>query len=166
MITLSKPQKKVLKAAATRPDGSVYPLPEGLKGGAALKVIKAMAGKGLIHKNPESEWQISDDGYRIIGKEPPVPTSNHAEIPKQPVRANTKKAKILAILRRPEGATVKQMAELVQWQPHTVRGFLAGTIKKKMGLQLTTEKPKKDRTVIDGVKSNRHTVYRLDYSPS
>ena len=41
-------------------------------------------------------------------------------------RANTKRARVLALLRRPEGATVAQVAEATGWAVHTVRGFLAG----------------------------------------
>ena len=163
MITLSKPQKKVLKIAATRPDGLIYPLPEGLKGGPAIKVVKAMTGKGLIHENAENEWQISDEGFRAIGKEPPVPLSIPNAKPKQPAKANTKKVKILEILSRPEGATIKQMSELANWQPHTVRGFIAGTVKKKMGLQLTTDKLRNDESGQGGFKGAQ-TVYRLECS--
>ena len=52
----------------------------------------------------------------------------------------TKQALMIAMLRRPEGATVEQIAEAMGWQRHTVRGTMAGALKKKLGLSITSEK--------------------------
>ena len=56
-------------------------------------------------------------------------------------RDNSKQAAVIALLSRPEGATLAQITEATQWQLHTTRGFLAGAVKKRLGLQLTSEKP-------------------------
>jgi Protein of unknown function (DUF3489) len=53
---------------------------------------------------------------------------------------STKQARMIAMLQRPEGATVEQMAEAMGWARHTVRGALAGALKKKLGLTITSEK--------------------------
>ncbi len=45
------------------------------------------------------------------------------------------------MLQRPEGATIPQLAEVTGWQQHTVRGTLAGALKKRLGLAITSEKP-------------------------
>ncbi|WP_235445366.1 DUF3489 domain-containing protein [Gulbenkiania mobilis] len=55
-------------------------------------------------------------------------------------RENSKQAQVIAMLRRPEGATVRQICELTGWQPHTVRGTLAGALKKKLGLTIVSER--------------------------
>jgi hypothetical protein len=47
---------------------------------------------------------------------------------------------IVAMMRRPEGATVVQMSEATDWLPHSVRGALAGALKKKHKLEVTSEK--------------------------
>jgi len=52
----------------------------------------------------------------------------------------TKHDRILTLLRRRDGATITDMMEASGWQQHSVRGFLAGTIKKKLGLALTSSK--------------------------
>ncbi|MEZ5900022.1 MAG: DUF3489 domain-containing protein [Hyphomicrobiaceae bacterium] len=52
----------------------------------------------------------------------------------------TKQDRILTLLRRRDGATITEMMEASGWQQHSVRGFLAGTIKKKLGLALTSSK--------------------------
>jgi hypothetical protein len=51
-------------------------------------------------------------------------------------RSGTKTAKILALLRRPSGATLQELRKATGWQAHSVRGFLSGTLKKKMGVRV------------------------------
>ena len=61
-----------------------------------------------------------------------------ADAPK--VRAGTKQARLIEMLRAPDGATSAEIAEATGWQPHTVRGAIAGALKKKLGLAVTSEK--------------------------
>jgi hypothetical protein len=49
-------------------------------------------------------------------------------------RAGTKQARMIELLRRPEGATVEQIAAATGWQHHTIRGAISGALKKKLGL--------------------------------
>jgi Protein of unknown function (DUF3489) len=51
-------------------------------------------------------------------------------------RPESKKAHIIAMLRAPGGVTIEAMARAANWQPHSVRGFLAGVVRKKLGLNL------------------------------
>ena len=66
----------------------------------------------------------------LAGKSARAPRAPGA--PRKP-REATKLQQVLALLRRPEGATIAQIAEATGWQPHTVRGFLAG-LKKRHGI--------------------------------
>jgi hypothetical protein len=52
----------------------------------------------------------------------------------------SKKERILELLRRKEGATIADIAKATDWQNHSIRGFLGGTITKKMGLSLESSK--------------------------
>ncbi|MEI8396853.1 MAG: DUF3489 domain-containing protein [Rhodospirillaceae bacterium] len=69
----------------------------------------------------------------------PEPAVQPSTTPRQP-RTGTKQETILALLRRPQGTTLAEIAQTAgNWQPHTVRGFLAGL--KKKGFAVTSEKP-------------------------
>jgi len=55
-------------------------------------------------------------------------------------RDGSKTGTILELLRRPGGVTAKELMKATGWQPHSVRGFLSGTVRKKMGLAVTSSK--------------------------
>ena len=65
-------------------------------------------------------------------------------------RAGTKIARLIALLRRKDGATIADLTEATGWQAHSVRGALSGTLKKKLGLAVASDK-------VDG----RGRVYRI-----
>ena len=85
-----------------------------------------------------------------VGKDRAVAQAAPATTPTR--RTDSKQAMVLDMLRRPEGATNAQIREATGWQPHTVRGAIAGTFKKKLGYNITSEKP------ADGDR-----VYRIVY---
>ena len=70
-----------------------------------------------------------------------VPTTGETDAPKPvAIRVGTKQAQIIAMLQRPQGATVAEMVEATGWLAHTVRGSISGALKKKLGLPITAEK--------------------------
>jgi hypothetical protein len=61
----------------------------------------------------------------------------------------TKQERMLTLLSQPAGASIEEMMQATGWQQHSVRGFLAGTVKRKLGFSLTSERPD------DGVRRYR-----------
>lgn len=65
----------------------------------------------------------------------------------KPIEAgSSKQASVLAMLRTPGGATISAIMKITGWQQHTVRGFFAGTIRKRLGLNLVSDKSSGDRS--------------------
>jgi hypothetical protein len=56
------------------------------------------------------------------------------------IRADTKQAQLIAMLKRRKGASIEEIGEKFGWQTHTVRGAIAGALKKKLGLDVISEK--------------------------
>ena len=105
-----------------------------------------------IHKSPKSDRSqitrratgnhTSSSGNRKAAK---GPAQKRAASPAhQEQRRDTKHAQLLQLLSRPDGANIEDMMQATGWQQHSVRGFLAGTVKKKMGLALTSSKSEGD----------------------
>ena len=66
------------------------------------------------------------------------------------LRTASKQEQLIDLLRRPEGATLAQMVEATGWLPHSCRGVLAGVLKKRLGLTVTSSK-----------ESSEPRVYRI-----
>ena len=76
---------------------------------------------------------------KVEAKPDARPKTPKSKEPKEP-RKHSKQAQLIAMLRRIKGATIDEIAEVLEWQPHTVRGAIAGALKKKLGLTIVSEK--------------------------
>jgi hypothetical protein len=57
----------------------------------------------------------------------------------KPAVAGSKQSQLIALLQRPAGGTLEQMTSLTGWQPHSVRGVISGVLRKRLGLNVTSE---------------------------
>ncbi len=152
--TLTATQQAILAHAHQHTDGKIEWLPENIKGGARQKVLDGLFNRALITKTA-SNWFIAAEGYDALGV--PRKSAEKASAPdltdapaitKTPrARENSKQAQMIEMLKRPDGATLNQLVEATGWQSHTVRGAMAGSLKKKLGLTIISEKATgQDRT--------------------
>jgi hypothetical protein len=75
-------------------------------------------------------------------------------------RAGTKQAQMIEMLKRPEGATVEQIAAATGWQHHTIRGAISGALKKKLGLTVEATRTREVGPNKTGAKGSS-TIYRI-----
>ena len=139
-MKITATQTAVLAAAAARPDGAILPLPARIRGGAIGKVCDALVAKGLaisVGLPGQQTLVIADDGRLALGLE--ITPEASAEIKPKHGRAGTKQAQLVAMLEAPEGASTAEIVATFGWQPHTVRGAIAGALKKRLGLQIGSE---------------------------
>ena len=85
----------------------------------------AQQGADVAPEKPRSKKQATKATNRPKAKEPATEA-----------REGSKKAEVLDLMRRKEGATLKQIMKKTGWQAHTVRGFVSGTLIKKLGLKV------------------------------
>jgi Protein of unknown function (DUF3489) len=81
-------------------------------------------------------------------RKPAKPASRKRSAPASPgpaANSHTKHARMIAILRSPAGATIAALVTATKWQEHSVRGFLAGVVRKRLGLNLVSEQTDKGR---------------------
>jgi len=85
-------------------------------------------------------------------KKAPAKSKRHhtARTDAKVAREGSKKAKVLSLLERKEGATLAQLMKATGWQAHSVRGFLSGTLAKKMGVKIESQK-----------QENRERIYSV-----
>lgn len=169
-LKLTAIQTTVLEAAADRADGNIEPLPSKLRGGARTAVIDGLLAKWLVTKDGDNYLLTDIGYAVIGRKRPARAdvTKRDTIIKQRPapkdvgnndthdglqnlegtrtmgtpfaIRAGTKQATLIAMLKRPDGATVNQVMESTGWLAHTVRGAISGAIKKKLGLNVVSEK--------------------------
>ena len=174
--TLNPNQQVILEHAVQHSGGKIIWFPEHIKGGARAKVLEGLFKRALITPYGD-EWIVAAEGYDALGLPRPgvLAATNAMDDPEleadvasaeaswqtsakdKPARtrADSKQALVIGLLQRPEGATIAQIMQATGWQQHTVRGTLAGTLKKRLGLTITSSK-----------QAGGQRVYRIESATS
>lgn len=120
--------------------------------GHSVTLVATDAGLAAIGIEPDDANAAPASATDAPTEEPApdTPTEPKAAPKTRTPREGTKQATLIAMLRAPEGATIEEIMGATGWQSHTVRGAMAGALKKKLGLEVTSEK-------VEG----RGRVYRL-----
>jgi hypothetical protein len=130
---LSPAQKRLLERAAAGGDQAITVEPE------ARRTASALVKRGLLVTSGEG-FSITSAGRAAVGvaDNDKAPAASEGSTHKPP-RPDSKAAKVIYLLGQPEGTTVAQLSEATGWLPHSVRGFMAGALKKKHGVLLASE---------------------------
>ena len=176
MTKLTETQSLILSAGAQRPENIALPLPKGLAGAAAKMAVGKMIEHGWLQevdanlRRGEPLWRetgdghgttlvVTDAGLLAIGIEPVVAktvVAIHERAKAEPVgqpptlRTGTKQAQLIALLQKPEGATMQEIIAATGWQAHSARGAMSGALGKKLGL-----------VVVSAKEDARGRVYRI-----
>ena len=165
---LSPAQHAILASAIQNTGGKIEWFPDNINGGARKKVLEGLFNRALITTDG-TDWFAAAEGYDALGlprpalvpvapsaedtanEAPPVVARRQEHAPARlRTRENSKQAAIIKMLQRAKGATISQICEATGWQAHTVRGAFAGALKKKLGLNIVSEKAE-----------GRERVYRI-----
>jgi hypothetical protein len=103
----------------------------------------------MKHNAKRARRSSKPDGGRAQAKgrsrRKPRGDANQPQAKKSSGRADSKQAQVIALLRRPGGATLDAIVAATGWQRHTARGVIAGALKKKLGLDVISEKTEQGR---------------------
>lgn len=123
MTVLTKAQAKLLAAIALDDDGIEMDA-------ASQRAVDNLLSHALVERREDPEI-----GSRIVAT---ARGREAAQAQAAPPRGS-KIGVLVALMRRPEGATIAELQAASGWQPHSVRGFVSGKIKKKLGQTVTVK---------------------------
>ena len=135
-MKLTPTQIDVLTQAAEQTEGNINL--DKIDARVCSRVLEGLLRRGLIIRKAD-RYQIHLTGYTCLG----LPAPNQVEEAKSKtktisLRSGTKQATLIALMQRPQGASIDELCEATNWLPHTIRGVFSNTLKKRLGLTVTS----------------------------
>jgi len=138
-------KKELIKEVRAKRDDTVWRHDEECGRMTLVATKAAFAALGIDPRDGAEDAGAAGEAPANIEAAPKArPKTPKSKEPKTPrTRDGTKQAQLIVMLSRAKGATIDEVVEALEWQPHTVRGAIAGALKKKLGLDVTSEKDDK-----------------------
>lgn len=167
-VDLSHHQRCILETACARPDGKLFPIMQNLKGGAVGNICKSLLSRHLVEETPASGsnlvWRydaalgpvtlrVTNLAYAALGLmegDATPPHKTHDRYRKFGAPRQSPAETIIAMMQRPDGASMKEMTSETGWQAHSIRGLISGVLRKKQGVPIETVRD-----------ASRGAVYRI-----
>jgi hypothetical protein len=112
-----------------------------------IRLLLEKPSHGSIHAVPVCAGYVPMGPVMIKPKKSAVKKARTTRAAKPAPKGSSKLGQLETMLRRPEGATIAQLVKALDWQAHSVRGAMSGSLKKKQGLKIAgTKEEGKDRT--------------------
>ena len=117
--------------------------------GRRMMLVITKAGLAAMDGEPAGESAKQPTPAKLktkklrAGRKTATPKPNGEKSPQTTVRQGTKQALLIGLLKRKRGATIDDIVEATGWQPHSIRGAISGSLKKKLGLTVISEKIEK-----------------------
>lgn len=173
-MPLSDTQTIILAAACARDDRLVFPVTARIKGGAVGNVCNSLLRRALIEEITATDlntvWRhdeelgpltlrATDHAFQVLGITDETDAidieSADPAVQRSPAPAVTKQDIMIGLLSRPEGASIAEIAERSGWMGHSIRGLMSGTLRKKLGLTISSTK--------DDIRGR---IYKIEETPS
>ena len=148
-LYLSAQEGEIIEAARRRNDRCLGPIIHGSLTEAVRSACERLLERHMFEEHPATRpdwiWRLDPEKGPLMLRLTSIGKLVPTEIGEEPhtndsAQPTGKLDRLINLLSTPSGATIDQMSHVTGWQPHTIRGAMAGPLKRKRGLNVVSEK--------------------------